>query len=327
MSKRRSSIMKTAPILGLRLEVENVLSSLSGQTVPIEEFISAIKTQPSIAGVMKHISFDGIRSKYRSGKISRDDCVEILSSIIANSSQKTTSSNQEDEYADSSEAIVEKQSMALNIEYNPALTTIHIGLMDADDPRVRLGPENKLIVRSDTDIEELVKTYTVAKSIVDQHCIGTIFDYAERGVLKAKQKEIRLLDEAIEEFRGQTKTMASIVLASEDRMINALKEAEKQHFVSSVMNAGSSSGGGKVPARRASVMKDISKALDATSGDSSLPENTPARLALKLNDLQKRALEAEKDYRHYQDMEQMLEDDPEAEILPPPHEAHTSYVV
>jgi hypothetical protein len=321
MSKRRSSIMKTTPLLGLRLEVENVMGSLSpGDQVSVEEFIAAIKSQPSLVGVMKHISFDGIRSKYRSGKISREDCGALLSAIIANSSQAKSSSTDNTE---PSESIVEKQSIALNVEYNASLSTIHIGLMEADDPRIRLGPENKLLVRSDTDIEEMVKTFTTTKHITDQHCVGVLFDYVERAVLKARQREIQLLDEAIEEFKGQAKNMASVVLQSEERMLSALREMERQQFVTSVMNTSSgSSSGPMTPARRGSVMKDISKALDAAGGDSSLPENTPTRLALKLHDLQKRAVEAEKDLKHYEEMEQVLEDDPNAEIHPPPKDVN-----
>lgn len=336
--------MKTAPELGRRLEIQNLISTFETEMVDIESFVAAVRSKPILSPMLESINVDNIRLKYRSdNKMPRAECEELLLGAMNASGPPSAAlvepqSLDPEAVEDPSLLVVERQKMALNIEISQIMGSIHVSILETDDPRVTMAPENKLIVHSNSRVADLVSAYTNERNISEEAHIATLFDFTERVILKTCQRELRLLDEALEDCSKEVKTMASLVLASEENMMAAIKEKQKSNFVSNVMKGG----GG----RRGSVMRDIQSALAVTGGGDGSgggggkgtetptagrifsfgspqesDENAPSRLAAKLNSLQLRVVEAEKELKYYQELERKLDTNPNLEILPPPAES------
>lgn len=282
-SRRRNSVMQTAPVLGARLEIQNLISSFSGDYVDIEVLVSAIRTSTlseSMDPAQISQNLKGV------SKISMSECEILLRSLI--STQKTTEMPDEtvrvqETKEEISFRLVEMQKMVVVLDSD----SIEAVVMEPDDPRLVFSPEYTIAVLSNSDAEEVVRHFCDTKCLQDTS--GNIFDAVEKASLQASQNEIRDLDDCIEDYFAQLRNMASLIGDSEEKMMAALSEMEKKQFVQTVMKKGH---------RRRSVFEDIQQSQ--TSKDN---EDGPARLAKKLHDLQVRTVKADAEFKRLLEFE------------------------
>lgn len=168
--------------------------------------------------------------------------------------------------------MVERQSKALEIEHLPG-QDLNINIMDSDDVRALMCGDNILIVNSMSDPLELVHEYA-EKHHIDEDDIPILLDYIERAINRACQQELRLLQSMSSECLQQMESMASLLIASEAKMLKGIDDNKRSKFMFDVASSKD---------RRGSVTADVAQAhTSGVGGDVSAVAQTPGELAAKV---------------------------------------------
>lgn len=274
------------------MELQKVFNNLlvgSETKVDRRQLMTKIFQTPELHGVFTSKHSEEL--SYSSSDMSID-WSEFLEFI-----QKTENSDNDDGSGQSSEVriddplayqdMVERQSKALEIERLPD-QGLNIKIMDADDVRALMCGDNILVVDSMSDPLDLMHEYA-AKHEIDEDDIPLLLDYIERAINKACQQELRLLQSMSSECLQQMESMATLLIASETKMLKSIDDTKRSKFMFDVASSKD---------RRGSVTADVAQAYTSgVGGDVGGAAQTPGELAAKVCQLQKRLEQRELEVR------------------------------
>ncbi|GMH49892.1 hypothetical protein TrVE_jg818 [Triparma verrucosa] len=225
---RRSSVSGNTPKLQRRLEVRKIFDQIDRDgsgTVTIQEFEEAMELYPNLSSffaskipstssLFKELDIDG------NGEVSWNEFLQFLQKVESNPDVNVSASDFDKFFAESVKITDEEladESLVQDVVMEVTFfnSQIYVAYMSANDTRVALEPDNKLLVNIDTDAVEAAKEHVRDRNL-DELWIPEIEKEVYKGILYACEKSIDTMTEAKKEISEKLLTKGKSLVKDEN---------------------------------------------------------------------------------------------------------------